>query len=428
MTEGAARSGARRPGAGAQLAILLREGRFFRIWFAGGIAGTVRWLENLAVGVYVFQITGSASLVALMTFIRLGPMLVLGLPAGAVAERFDRRLLLLCGLVVLTLVSAALVALSASGRITLWQIALGAFLGGAFWSGEFPVRRTMIGEVVGRERLAAAMGLESATSNATRMLGPLLGGLILQVVGLYGAYLLSTLFYALAAFSIWRLPYRAQVQPSRALGMLREMAEGIAYAFRHRLVLATLAVTLVVNMFGFAYIALVPVIGEVQLQLSAFLIGVLMSAEGFGALLGALSVGALARPAHYTRIYLGFSFLFLVMVLLFALSRSFPLSLAALLASGIGISGFAVMQGTIMFLSAPTALRSRLMGILTVSIGTGPIGMLHAGYLAEWVGAGHAIVIITLEGVVALALTAWFWPELWRARDLAGFEEPEANP
>jgi MFS family permease len=417
-------SGAAGPtGAVAQLAALFANRRFCRVWLAGGLAGTLRWLENLAVGVFVYQSTGSPSLVALMSFVRLGPMLFLGLPAGALAERFDRKWLLFAGLAVLALTSTILAALAASGRITLWQIALGAFMGGAFWAGEFPVRRTMIGEIIDRGHLAAAMGLESATSNATRMVGPLLGGLMLQVAGLEAAYLISALFYGLSALLIWPLPYRAEAQVGAALGILREMAECLAYARKQRLVLATLAVTLVVNLWGFAYIALIPVIGEAQLQLSAFLIGVLMSTEGFGALLGALSVGALARPWHYTRVYLGFSFLFLVMVLMFALSRSFPLSLAALFASGIGIAGFAVMQSTIMFLSSPPALRSRLMGLLTVSIGTGPLGMLHVGYLADWVGAGNAILIMAVEGLLALVLVAWWWPELWRTRDLVRFEE-----
>jgi MFS family permease len=416
------------PGALAQLAALFANRRFCRVWLAGGIAGTLRWLENLAVGVFVYQATGSPSLVALMTFIRLGPMLLLGLPAGALAERFDRKWLLFAGLAILAVTSAILAALAAGGRITLWQIALGAFMGGAFWAGEFPVRRTMIGEIIDRGHLAAAMGLESATSNATRMIGPLLGGLLLQVAGLEAAYLISALFYGLAALSIWPLSYRAEVPAGAALGMLRGMAEGLAYARASRLVLATLAVTLVVNLWGFAYIALVPVVGEARLGLSAFLIGVLMSAEGFGALLGALSVGALARPWQYTRVYLVSSFVFLVMVLIFALSRSFPLSLAALFASGIGIAGFAVMQSTIMFLASPPALRSRLMGLLTVSIGTGPLGMLHVGYVADWLGAGSAIVIMTLEGLLALALVAWWWPELWRSRDLIRFADPAAPP
>jgi MFS family permease len=416
------------PGAAAQLAALFADRRFCRVWLTGGIAGTLRWLENLAVGVFVYQATGSPSLVALMTFVRLGPMLLLGLPAGALAERFDRKWLLFAGLAVLAVTSAILAALAASGRITLWHIALGAFMGGAFWAGEFPVRRTMIGEIIGRGHLATAMGLESATSNATRMVGPLLGGLLLQVAGLEAAYLISALFYGLAALLIWPLRYRAEAPAGAALGMLREIAEGLAYARSQRLVLATLAVTLVVNLWGFAYIALVPVIGEAQLQLSAFLTGVLMSAEGLGALIGALAVGALARPWHYTRVYLGFSFLFLAMVLLFALSRSFPLSLAALFASGIGIAGFAVMQSTIMFLSSPPKLRSRLMGLLTVSIGTGPLGMLHVGYLADWLGAGNAILIMAIEGLLALVLVAWWWPELWRTRDLARFEDPEAAP
>lgn len=401
--------------AGPGPAELLGEDRFRRVWLTGLLAGVVRWLEMLAIGVFVFQTTGSPSTAALMTFVRMAPMLLLGLVSGALAERFDRKALLLLGLAGLSIVSVLLAALAFAGAIQLWQIALGAFLGGAFWSTEFPVRRTMIGEIAGPARVGTAMGLESATSNATRMLGPLFGGLLLQLIGLHGAYLLSALLYGASAALVLRLDYRSESAPPRDRRILANVREGLAFALHSRIVLATLLVTVIVNLWGFAYVALVPVIGEEQLGLSAVLIGALMSAEGLGALLGALAVGSFGRRRDYARIYTGFSFLFLAMVLVFALSRSFPLSLAALFVSGIGIAGFAVMQSTIMFLVAPPAMRSRLMGVLTVSIGTGPIGMLYAGFLADWIGAGAAVAMITTQGIVLLLLTSWIWPELWRA-------------
>jgi predicted MFS family arabinose efflux permease len=178
--------------------------------------------------------------------------------------------------------------------------------------------------------------------------------------------------------------------------------------------MATLAVTVIVNLWGFAYITMVPVIGERALGLSPVLIGVLMSTEGLGAVIGALLVARYDRPRQYTRIYTGSSAAFLLGVLAFALSTWFPLSLALILTCGIGIAGFAVMQSTIVFLAAPAAMRSRAMGLLTVAIGAGPIGMLYVGVLANWLGAPAAVASIAIQGLIALALAAWFWPELRR--------------
>ena len=109
----------------------------------------LRWLELLAVSVFVLEATGSPFLVALLTFLRMAPMLLCGIPAGALADRYDRRRLLIIGLVVLALISAVLALLARSGRLAIWQIALGTLLSGVFWSAEFPVRRTMLGEIAG---------------------------------------------------------------------------------------------------------------------------------------------------------------------------------------------------------------------------------------------------------------------------------------
>ena len=398
---------------------LLADADFRRVWLVGSIAGGLRWLELLAVGVYVLEQIGSPWMVALMTVVRLAPMFLCGILVGAIADRHERRTLLLLGLVVLTLTSMVLGVLAFTDQITLWQIAIGAFLNGIFFAGDYPVRRIMSAEIAGVDRLGRAMGLESATSNATRMLGPALGGLLLETLGLQGVYLLGALLSLISVVLMLRVRYRSTRFEGQARNILSTLGEGWRFVRACRVIVGTLMVTVVVNFWGFAYITMVPVIGERVLGLSAFPIGVLMSIEGLGALLGALLVGPFSKPHAYTRIYLVSSFIFLLAVLGFALSAGFPLSLALNLLCGISLAGFSVMQATIMFLAARPEMRSRVMGVLTVAIGAGPLGMLHLGWLADWVGAAAAVQIMALEGLIALALTALIWPETWRATELA---------
>ena len=115
---------------------LLADADFRRVWLVGGIAGGLRWLELLAVGVYVLEQTGSPWIVALMTVVRLAPMFLCGILIGAIADRYERRRLLLMGLVVLTLTSVVLGVLAFTDQITLWQIAIGTFVSGIFFAGD----------------------------------------------------------------------------------------------------------------------------------------------------------------------------------------------------------------------------------------------------------------------------------------------------
>jgi MFS family permease len=398
---------------------LLADAEFRRLWLAGVAIGAQRWLELLVVGVYVLDVTGSPSMVALMTFVRLVPMFLCGLPAGVLADRFERRSLLLIGVGALVLVSLALGVLASTGRITLWQVALGAFLNGVMFAADFPVRRIMIGEIAGVDRLGKAMALESATGNATRMVGPAVGGLLFEIVGLEGAYFLGAALYLLSLVLILRVSYRSARLDAAGRSILTTLREGWQFVRGRRVIVGTLMVTLVLNFWGFAYITMVPVIGERVLDLSAFSIGLLMSIEGLGALIGSLVVAHWFKPLAYTRVYLFSTFGFLLGVLGFGLSGWFPLSLGLNLVCGITLAGFAVMQGTIMFLAARPEVRSRVMGVLTVCIGAGPLGMLHVGWLADWLGAAAAVQIMAIEGLVALALVAVIWPEMRRATELA---------
>ena len=382
------------------------------MWLAGGFIGTMRWLEILVIAVFTLEVTGSAFMVAMMMMLRSLPLFLFGTVSGAIAEQVNRKLLMLCALVMATVVAVALALLARSGQIEIWHIGIGVFLSGSLWTTEFPVRRTMLGEIAGPSRIGPAMGLDSATTNGTRMLGPALGGLLYETIGIDGAYMLGAALYTIGFGLIISLEYSPAQALVRQWNVFKTIREGLVYVRGNRAIIATLAVTVIMNVWGFPFAAMVPVIGVEEMGLSAFPIGILMSAEGAGAFMGALLIATFGRPEWFNRLYLYGSFLVMIMVAIFSFSTVFGLSLGLLLTAGFGAAGFSAMQTTIMFTLAPPEMRGRVMGVLTVCIGSGPLGMLHIGLLAGWLGASTAVLVVAIEGIVVLAIAAWVWSEL----------------
>ena len=386
----------------------------------------MRWLEILSVALYTLEASGSALVVALMMFARTVPTVLFGGFAGVVAERFERRTLLAIGLAGMCANAALLAALALAGALSLWHIAAGASLSGVFWCMEYAVRRTLVADVAGVERMGNATAIDSATHHLTRLVGPLAGGLLFASLGLGGAYLLSTALYAIAFAAVVTLEAGTRHPAAAGVSWLHSIRAGFARVRDHRLTAGTLAVTVILNLFGFPFVSMIPVIGEHRLHLGPAAIGVLMAMDGLGAFAGALLLAVAVRPAFYTRIYAAGASLLLLMVLAFALSAHFPLSLGVMFVAGFGVSGFAAMQSAILLSHTPSEIRPRLMGVLTVCIGAGPLGLLHLGLLAQWLGAPRAVAISALEGLVALALAVLVWPELRggrpRTRGLRGVQ------
>lgn len=394
---------------------LLAQPDFRRAWLAGAFAQTMRWLEVLVVGLFVLQVTGSASMVAFMLFLRMLPSFLFGTLTGVIAERISRRVLLAAGLAFLSVVSAILGLLVMSGRIAMWHVAVGVFLNGMFWSMDHPVRRTLMGEIAGPDLVARAMGLDSSTMNATRALGPAIGGTLLAAVGMAGAYFLGAVLFACAAWQIIAIE-----RPIRPLGggsgnILADIREGVRFIRSSRIVTGTLLVTVAMNFWGLVYMGLVPVIGRQELGLGPFAVGLLMAMEGTGAFFAALTIAWKVQSRQYVRLYFFGSCACTAAALAFSLSPSVGLSFGVLLVAGLGFACFGAMQSTIILSATPPPLRPRVMGVLAVCIGGGnPLGILHVGLLADWFGAPTAVAIVCVEGLIAMALVAWRYPELVR--------------
>ena len=384
---------------------------FWRLWYVGLVVFTVRWLETVAVGIVVYQMTGSAFLVAMMTMLRLLPMGLFGAVLGTLAERFDRRLALAGVIGLMAFTSAVLAAIAHAGALEVWHLAVASFVNGCGWATDNPLRRMMIGETVGRDHMGIAMSLDIGASNASRMLGPTLGGVLLVTVGLEGAFALSVLAYATAIAAGLMVRTEIAVLPG-ASDVLARTLEGIRIVLADKRLTATMIVTVIYNVFAWPFTSMIPVIGRDRLQLGPEGVGLLTSLEGVGAFAGALLLVALLKTRWYAATYVGGVACYTVALIAFALGSDPVLAGIALFVTGLGGAAFSTMQATIVYLAAPLHMRSRVMGVLSVCIGTGPLGFLWLGWLADLIGAHHATVVTGSLGLLALAATQPLWKRI----------------
>ena len=388
---------------------LVAEPDFRRLWFIGLVVFSVRWLEMLAVAVFAYQHTGSPFVVALLTMRRMLPMALFGAPIGAAAERIERRTALVIVVFSMLLCSSALAALAWSGMLEVWQLALASFISGVAWTTDNPVRRTMIGEVVGPERMSAAMSIDVGANNASRMLGPIVGGILLATLGIGGAFVVSVAGYLVAVAVVLRVRHRNTAAPSSGAGVLERMIEGLMLVRRDRRLSGIMVITVIYNTFGWPFTTMIPVIGQDDLGLGPVGIGLLASMDGVGAFCGAIVIALCAKPRHFARLFVGGVAIYLAMLPVFALALYPLVAGTVLLLTGLANAGFSIMQATLVYLSAPPEMRSRVYGVLSVCIGIGMIGFLHLGWLAGLIGAPWAIVTNGVEGLLALLLTRRWW-------------------
>lgn len=390
---------------------LIDNADFWRLWFVGLVVFVVRWVETVAVGVFVYQRTESAFLVAMMTMLRLLPMGLFGAFLGAIAERMERRITLILVVVSTLVTSLVLATLAHLHLLQVWHLAAASFINGVGWATDNPVRRVMIGEAVGATQMSTAMSIDVGANNASRMVGPTIGGVLLASFGIAGVFTLSVVLYAIAVIAACRVRYRNSFALTSAESVLARIAEGLRLVRRDKRLVGTLAVTVIYNVFGWPFTSMVPVIGRDQLLLGPEGVGLLSSMDGIGAFIGAVLMAMFCRAEFYRTAYVGGVTLYMVMLTVFALIPIPSIAGSALLFTGLGGAGFSIMQATLVYLSAPPEMRSRMLGVLSVCIGTGPIGFVALGLLADAIGAPWATAASGLTGLLMMLLAR----PLWRA-------------
>jgi len=374
------------------------------------------WLEMLVVPLLTLELTDSPFLVSLVFFLRFVPMLF-GFGLGVLSERINRKHLLTSGLIVQAATALTWALLAVTGSMEFWHLAVGSFLIGIVMTSDFPVRRTMMGEIVDRSQVGRAMSLEMTSSSFFRILGPFAGGVLLGTVGAHGGFLLAALLYLVGLIIAVSTNYLQPLSTERYTSTKTQMTQGISYIRRNEIIIGTLVVTLVVNAFGFSYMSQQPVVARQVLEVSDVLIGVLQSVEGVGMFLGAALVTIFARPHQYIRIYMGSSLLYLLTITLFSQSNTYWASLLILFLSGIGMSGFAAMQSAIMVYTSSQEMRGRVMGSVTMFIGFGPLGALGIGMLASFYTIATAVMITACIGIACTLIVFILYPSMRTSKE-----------
>ncbi|MEM7060458.1 MAG: MFS transporter [Pseudomonadota bacterium] len=388
-----------------------RDGRYVRIWFVGWCTGVIRWLELLAYGIYAFDVTGSPILVALVALIRFVPMALISLLFGAAADQISPRKILTCSLIGIGTVMALMTAISASDNLSYGWVLFVSMASGVFWASDMPTRRKMIGEIAGPDRLARAMSWDYATSNGTRMLGPLIGGVIYQNVGMVGIFGLGTVLYLVSIFLAAGIRPTGgrrggQFDPTMTLvGSFRTLRR----ALKNNEAVMVMAVTLAFNVWGFPFVSMIPVIGKESLGLDPSWIGYITSVEGLIGLVAVLVLGVIARPWFFRRLYLGGLLLHLCCVGFIGFAPDVTSFALALAVAGFATAAFASMQSTLMYRIAPPGMKGRYLGLISICIGAGLIGFANVGLMAELFGAEAALRIIAAEGLIASLFIILFW-------------------
>jgi MFS family permease len=397
---------------------LLSSAAFLRLWSIGGCVNTMRWFEVLSAALFTLDMTGSGLDVAIVSAARTMPMFLLGAFSGVVTEAVNRKQVLLYGQVLTCLASASVAALAWAGVARPWHVAVAALVAGVVWSTEMATRRRMVGECVEGRLVSRALALDTMSNSFTRLLGPIFAGIIYQQLGLAGSFTFSACFYALAAVLAAGLDYRQATRRLVLSNVPRELAEGLRFVRGDLIIGGVLAVTVAMNLLGFPYAALVAPIGRMVFRVSPTLVGVLAASEAFGAFLGG-AVLTSREPRISGRILMvGGSLLFLGCVVAMPLAPGFWLACSLLAIGGFGSAAFANMQTSLIVLHAPIHIRSRLMGLLTVCIGMGPLGILLMGTIADFVGPMLAIDVVAATGFVSVCGVGIVWRRREKARDI----------
>ncbi|NTW53305.1 MAG: MFS transporter [Chlorobaculum sp.] len=393
--------------------------RNFRLYYVGQIISMIgTWLEIVAQGWLVFDMTGSAFWVGVAAAASTIPTLLLSLFGGMLVDRYPRKAVLLWSQVLLMLLSFIFGTVVLLGWATLPIILVLAFLIGSVSAVATPAIQAFISEIVDRKQLPVAVALNSSIFNASRVIGPVLAGFMITWIGTGGAYIANgaSFIAVIAALLAIELPKTA----TRAVSTehpIQSIRDGIVYAWTHPLIRTIVLFVAVVSIFGWSFMSMLPVVARREFGIGADGMGYLYSSFGLGSLIGTVVVSVSSGRVRGSLMVIGGVLTFALGLLAFTFATWLPLALACLFISGLGmLSAFATMTGTVQRL-VEDRFRGRVMSIyLMVLLGLMPFGNLLMGFLSEHFGTPVALrtgAIVTIAATIFLFMSGKEITKAW---------------
>ena len=392
----------------------LRHADFRRFLSGQGISLVGTWMQSIAEAWLVFELTHSAFAVGLTTTLATLPILGLTLYGGVVADRVDKRRFIMMLQSVMLLEATALATLTLTHHITvhlIWGLAVIFGFATAF---EVPTRQAFLVELVPAEDLVSAAAINSTTYNLARVVGPAIAGILVAAAGPGAAFAVNALSYVAVLIGLSRIqkPYLRQESAER-----QSIFTGVRF-IASRPVLAALAWQMVLlSVFAGSFIPIMAVYASAVLGVGATGYGLLTSAVGVGAAIGAIGIGGMSSRFSRPRVAVLAATMLGSAVLLLSVTRVVGVALLVLACAGAAMASQGIVTATSLQLAAPSELRGRVMAVYSfVVLGLAPFGAFQAGFVAEHLGAPASIAI---SGAVCLIGTAVLRKRLWE-----GAEEP----
>jgi MFS family permease len=387
----------------------------FRYMWQGQIgASASQWMEQLARPFLILEMTGSEFLVGLIAATRLVPMLLIGLWAGVLADRMDKkRILQACQTV--TFASHGITAiLLFSGLLEPWMVFLGTFTTGAAQAFNQPARSSLIPRLVPRYCLANALALNSAAFGFMRVGGPAIGGVILAVSDFGYLYLAQTLVYVGVIWTTSLIHFESGEPRADRPSMFKELLEGFGVLKTDRTILYIMILAVSLFMFGMPFqTVFIPLIAIESLDLTKSEAALLISLVGAGALFGALVIATIGDSVRRRgQLMIAFIVVFSLALLVFARGDSLATAAPALLVAGAMQTSFNSLNNAFVLGRTPPELHGRVMSLFSLDRGLVPLGATLAGALAATIGAADALTIMASICLVNTLLVALFMPAL----------------
>jgi MFS family permease len=365
----------------------LRHRGFRLLWMASLLSSTARWADMVVIGWLTLELTDSPLMVGIVAACKMAGYLAAPF-IGVAADRMDRRLLLIVAAAVSLAVSAIMLLLVVSGWLELWHVIVLALVGSFTWAIDNPTRNALVPDLVGREDLTNAIALNAVALEITVVIGPALGGILIPILGMGGAYALIAGICLVDMVVLLRLKDVRQAVHHVHESPVRSLIGGLRYVWDNHTVLMLLVLAFLLNLLAAPYrYAFLPVFARYILDAGAAGYGMLTAMAGFGALVAGLWVVSLGNFRRKGRVLVWSSFAWPVSLLLFAVSTSYYLSLTLVFVAGLTQAIVWTVIATLILSHTAQPMRGRVMGLRTGVVIALPLGNFLAGAAAERFGA-----------------------------------------
>ena len=367
----------------------------YRYYFQGQLVSlSGSWMQTVAQGWLVFYLTNSPYMVGLVTALQHMPILFFGIFGGLIVDRFDKQKLIIWTQSLSLVLALVLGVLTLTGYINVWGVAFFAFLLGLVNAIDTPARQSLTIEMVGREHLPSAIALNVGSFNSARVFGPALAGILIARLGAGVTFILNGLTFLGPIIAIQSMKLNLPPVVKSNQHPLLAIKQGLRYTYRHPIIKNIMIFTIFTSVFGWSYVAMLPVVAERVFHQDSFGLGLFYSSFGTGAVLGTVFISAFNNRFSVRRLLLGGSFLFTIALFAFTLTTNFTLALVLMFFSGAGIAAQMALMQSIIQNNVENHLRGRVMSIfVTCHQGMLFIGNFQVGWVAEQVGSRPAIAI-----------------------------------